>query len=121
MDRTTDKPSLTLVDRTASSISPPHKLGQPGLTLWNAIMSEFRIEDAGGLELLAQACAARDRVEALREAIDRDGETVKTRNGPRAHPALRDELAGRAFIVRTLERLGVTVEAVKPAGRPPRG
>jgi hypothetical protein len=73
------------------------------------------------VELLAQACEASDRVAALSERIGRDGEVIHTRTGPRAHPALRDELAGRAFIVRTLERLGLTVEAIKPTGRPPRG
>jgi len=34
---------------------------------------------------------------------------------------LRDELQGRALICRLLERLGVTVEAVRPVGHPPRG
>jgi hypothetical protein len=75
----------------------------------------------GGLELLVQACATVDRVKALREAIDRDGEVVATRTGPKAHPALRDELAGRAFIVKTLERLGLNIETIKPGpGRPPK-
>jgi len=32
----------------------------------------------------------------------------------------RDELANRAFVVRTLERLGVNVETIKSVGRPPR-
>jgi hypothetical protein len=32
---------------------------------------------------------------------------------------LREELAGRAFVARTLERLGLNVEAIKPMGRPP--
>jgi hypothetical protein len=84
-------------------------------------MSEYNILDIGGLELLAEACAARDRVEALREAIDRDGVAIKTRNGLRGNPLLRDELANRSFIVRTLERLGITVESIKPVGRPPKG
>jgi hypothetical protein len=47
-----------------------------------------------------------------------DGEVIHTRNGPEAHPALRDELQGRAFIVRTLERLGLNVETIKPVSRP---
>jgi len=114
-------PTLTLVDPTITRIAPPAKLREPGRKLWQTIMSEYDFQDAGGLEVLAQICAAQDRVEALREAIDRDGETVHTRNGPRAHPALRDELHGRAFICRALERLGVTVEAIRPVGRPPRG
>ena len=71
--------------------------------------------------MLAQACAAADRVEALAERISADGEVVSSRAGPKAHPALRDELAGRAFIVRTLERLGLNVETIKPIGRPSKG
>src|SRR6516165_8399616 len=116
MARNPGKPPITIVD-PASGISPPRKLGQHGLSLWNAVQSAYRIDDVGGIELLAQVCAAQDRVEALAEAINRDGETLHTRNGPKAHPALRDELACRAFIVRTLERLGLNVETIKPMGR----
>ena len=61
---------------------------------------------AGGRELLAQACAALDRAEALREHIDRDGEVTRTKAGLKAHPALKDEIAARSFVVRTLHRLG---------------
>jgi hypothetical protein len=38
----------------------------------------------------------------------------------KAHPCLKDEIACRSFIVRTLERLGVTVEPLKPIGHPVR-
>ena len=69
----------------------------------NSLRREFVIADAAGIKLLAQACAAADRAESLRAAIDRDGEIVQTRTGPRAHPGLRDEPSNRAFIVRTLE------------------
>jgi hypothetical protein len=46
---------------------------------------------------------------------------VTTKVGPKAHPALRDELNGRAFICRTLQRLGVTDQPIKAMGRPSRG
>jgi hypothetical protein len=121
MAKPTDKPPLTLVNPMSTGISPPRKLGNAGLSLWNAVQSEYRIADAGGVELLAQACAAADRVEALAERISTDGEVIHSRAGPKAHPALRDELAGRAFICRTLERLGLNLEAIKPVGRPPGG
>jgi len=86
------------------------------------VQAEYQVTDRGGIELLAQVCAAEDRVEALREQIDADGEVVRTRNGPRAHPALRDEIALRAFIVRTIEKLGLNVETLKPGpGHPLRG
>ena len=67
------------------------------------------------------ACEAADRVATLTAAIDADGPTLRTAQGPRAHPALRDELANRAFIGRTLQKLGVIHEPVGPIGRPSRG
>jgi hypothetical protein len=48
-----------------------------------------------------------------------EGETVVACSGIKVHPAIRDKRQGRAFIVKTLEKLGVTAEAIKPMGRPP--
>lgn len=112
------KPPLTVVDPAATLPSPPRKLGEHGLELWRAIMSEYRIEDRGGIELLTQAAAGLDRAESLAEQIERDGEIVHGRQGPRPHPGLQAELAARSFVCRTLERLGLNMEAVKPIGRP---
>jgi len=114
------RPPLNLVPPGASLISPPANLGPAGLSLWNSIMSEYQICDIGGLELLRQACLTSDRVAGLSAAIDADGPTVRTKNGPKAHPALRDELHARAFICRILEKLGITLEPLKPVGRPPK-
>jgi hypothetical protein len=117
-------PKPTIVSSSASEpvLSPPRALGSYGLSLWTKVMSEYAISDTGGLEILAQICAAEDRAESLAESIARDGAVVYSRAGvPRSHPAVKDELACRAFVVRSLERLGLNVEAVKPApGRPPR-
>jgi hypothetical protein len=112
------KPPLTLVGSTSTGVQPPRKLGKPGTLLWTGIQAEYVIDDRGGIELLAQACAALDRVEALAYYIQRDGEMLKTRNGLRVNPAVREELALRAFICKTLERLGVNIEAIKKPGRP---
>src|SRR5262245_56144784 len=119
MTRHRDEPSLTLVEpRSPQLPRPPRKLGRHGLALWNRVQNEYVIADSGGVELLMQACAAVDRAETLAERIAADGEVVHTRTGlPKAHPALNDELAARAFVVRTLERLGVTSENVKTVGR----
>jgi hypothetical protein len=120
MPRRGEKPTLTVVEPGLPPVAkPPRKLGKHGLAAWNRVQSEYAITDSGGIELLAQACAAVDRAEALAEQIAADGEIVHTRAGlPKAHPALKDELAARAFVVRTLERLGVTRENVKVIGRP---
>jgi hypothetical protein len=69
--------------------------------------------------MLAHACAAADRVEALAEQISADGEIIHARSGPKSHPGLRDEVALRSFVVRTIEKLGLNFEAVRSAGRPP--
>ena len=103
-------------------IPPPRTLGPHGTALWNAIQIEYGIRDTGGRELLVQACGALDLVEALGGAIERDGAIVYGRAGPKAHPAVKDQIAGRAFIVRTLEKLGLNVEAIKSGpGRPASG
>jgi hypothetical protein len=121
MAKAPDKPALVVANPAATDIPPPRTLGPHGLALWNRVQSEYRIDDAGGMELLMQICTAADRVEALAERIRGEGEIVHTRNGPRAHPALREELSGRAFICRQLRRLGILDEPIKPMGRPPTG
>jgi hypothetical protein len=118
MAKTPEKPQFSLVTSETSVISPPRPLGAHGTALWDAVQREYGIRDRGGIELLAQACGALDLVEALGEAIERDGPIVYGRAGPKAHPAVKDQIAGRAFVVRTLERLGLNIEAIKPVGRP---
>jgi hypothetical protein len=114
-----DNPPLTVVNLAASLPKPPANLGPAGASLWRNIMSEYDVSDAGGQALLEQAAAAYDRAERLRVEIDRDGEIVRGRAGIREHPGLRGELAARAFICRTLQRLGINLEAVRlTSGRP---
>jgi hypothetical protein len=115
MARNPDKPPLSIVDPTSTGVAPPRSLGEHGRKLWDSVQREYGVRDCGGVEILAQICAAQDRVEALC-----DGETIHTRNGPRAHPALRDETQLRAFIIRAIEKLGLNIEVVKPVGRPSR-
>lgn len=91
------KPPLTLVAPGSTGTQPPRKLGSAGAALWDAVTGEYRVEDAGGIELLMQACLASDRVEALAAAIDADGEIIRTRTGARVHPGLKDEVAAGVY------------------------
>jgi hypothetical protein len=121
MTKNPRNPPLTLVGTDGTGVpEPPRPLGEHGQRLWAVIQADYGIVDTGGRELLAQACGALDTIEMLREAVERDGAIVYApRTGvPRAHPGLRDLLGCRAFLARTLERLGLNVEAVKPVGRP---
>jgi hypothetical protein len=114
------KPALTLIKPGSSSPDPPRKLGDAGLALWRRVNSEYCIDDAAGVEMLAQACTALDRAEALRGEIETDGEVIRSRGQIRDHPALKHELAARSFVVRTLARMGLSFEPLRSSpGRPP--
>ena len=84
------------------------------------VQSEYAIEDAGGVEVLAQACLALDRAEALAARINREGESIKGPSGLKVHPCLKDETQNRALVCRCLARLGVLSEEVRPVGAGPR-
>ena len=115
------KPPLTLIGPGTTLPAPPRTLSPPGLALWNRVQGEYAVHDSGGAEVLCLACQALDRAESLSAAIAEDGQTIRTRTGVRAHPALRDELANRALCARLLGKLGITTEPIKPPGRPAAG
>src|SRR3954469_17109340 len=97
------KPTLKIVPATPSTgTEPPATLGEYGKTLWGRVMAEYDLVDSAGQEMLRQACAALDRAEACAAHITTDGEVVHTRTGVKDHPALKHELAKRAFVCRTL-------------------
>ena len=47
----TKKPPLTLVREVVTTLDPPRSLGKPGRSLWDRIMREYAIRDAGGFHL----------------------------------------------------------------------
>ena len=79
-------PPLSLVDPTSTLASPPTNLGPSGQKVWQCVLSDYEITDAGGLMLLEQIALAYERAERLRAEIDRDGEIIRGRNGLREHP-----------------------------------
>ena len=106
------KPSLTIVDpSTSNPLAPPGSLGEAGQKLWQSIQSEYRIDDAGGREMLMQVCAAADTVRQCDEVIAADGPTLRTRGGGlKEHPMWKVKLSAQGFIVRALARLNLDVE-----------
>ncbi len=58
-------------------VSPPTHLDEEEQALFRSIVNEFRIDDAGGVELLVTACEAHARCRVCRETIDKEGMTVK--------------------------------------------
>jgi hypothetical protein len=121
-------PMLTVIDSASkpSPLAPPPGLGEAGAKLWHAIHADYVVDDAGGLAMLQQICAAADRVAEYAATIARDGTTVRSGSGIREHPLLRHELAAQSFIVRSLHRLGLDIipprhEIGRPAGGVYRG
>ncbi len=115
------KPTLTLVDemKTTSPASPA-TLAKTGSVLRQSIQREYKIDDAGGAEMLLQICVAADRADECAEIIQRDGPVITTRHGMKEHPLLKIELASRSFVVRSLHRLGLDIEPTRAGpGRPP--
>jgi hypothetical protein len=107
-----------MFDPASTVPQPPRPLGVHGSSLWESIQSEYRIDDRGGIELLAQACETTDRIARLAEQIEHDGEILQTESGPKAHPGVKLELAARQFVVRTLRELGLNLQPVREVGRP---
>ena len=112
------QPPLTIISPGTTAPPPPRKLAPPGLALWTRVQREYLITDSGGVEILCLACQALDRAESLSAAIAEEGQTIRTRSGIRAHPALRDEIANRALVARLLSKLGINVEPTKASGGP---
>jgi len=110
------KHTLTVVAGPLATIAePPATLGEAGAKLWRSVMHQYDIRDAGGLAILEQACASRDRSTEFAAIIAREGAMV----GGKTHPLIRHEREERALECRLLQRLGLDVEAVRPnAGRP---
>jgi hypothetical protein len=97
-------------------------LGDDGRRLWEAVQAEYAIADSAGVELLCLACESLDRAAQLSAAVVADGVVIRTARGEtREQPALKAELACRAFVAKALDRLGLNVEPAKPNGRPVMG
>jgi hypothetical protein len=114
-------PLVAILHPAGNAPDPQRPLGAAGLALWQSVHREYDVSDIGGREMLCLACQSLDRAESLREQIDADGEVLRgPKNQIRANPALRDEIQARAFVVRTLAKLGLSFEPVRSApGRPP--
>ena len=115
-NKPTQTSPLHLVATTAPSGNEPSRpLEQHGRALWDRILNEYDISDAGSREMLLQTAEAVDRLQELRGQI-----VVARRNGFRNTPLLKVELATRNFICRTLQRLGLNLEPLNSRpGRPP--
>jgi hypothetical protein len=99
---------------------PEPKLKHPrAKALWRSITHEYALEDHA-IDILAGACIALDRAEAAAEVLEREGLTVPTKNGVRAHPCCSVERDSRNLHSKYMRQLGLDMEdTTRGPGRPP--
>jgi P27 family predicted phage terminase small subunit len=100
---------------------PPPHISAAAKKLWNAIFTEYSIEDAAGRAILRAALEAFDRSQAARKAINKDGMTITGRDGQvKSHPLLTVERDNRSAFLAGLKALNLDLEPLRDsAGRPP--
>jgi hypothetical protein len=120
MAKSTSDKVVTISTPTAPKPKPaPKSLDKTGAHLWTEVTRMYEFSDPGSYAILEQACLCVQRAERCRVIIDRDGELLFGKTGPRSHPLLRDELGNRALCARLLGRLGLDLEPIHPTpGRP---
>jgi P27 family predicted phage terminase small subunit len=93
--------------RSGPTPAPEH-LEEQERDLFRSIVTEFRIDDAGSIELLITACEAHQRCRVCRETIDREGMTMKDRFGIlTSHPLLKAEASARGQYLAALRALNL--------------
>lgn len=100
---------------------PPKHLSGEAKKLWRDLVSEYSIDDAGGLAILKTGLEAYDRATAARLEIDREGMSIVDRFGAKKpHPLIPAERDARGQWLAALKQLNLDIEPLRDGpGRPP--
>ena len=101
-------------------MKPPSHLGKDGKLIWEQLVSEFGITDAGGLALVTTIGECRDRLTEAQALIKRHGAVITTTTGVlRSNPALKVEVDARNGMLAALRMLNLDIEPLRDGpGRP---
>ena len=89
----------------------PTGLSKAARVWWRKLISEFEIEDPGGLLILETALRAHDRMMEARDRLDADGLTVTDRFGQhKPHPCAVIERDSRSAMLTALRALNLDIE-----------
>lgn len=90
-----------------------------GKALFEKLISEYQIQDAGGLAILKTGIEAFERMRAAKAQIDKDGMTIEDKWGQiKAHPLCAVERDSRAQFLAALKQLNFDIEPLRAIGRP---
>src|SRR5262249_32360190 len=101
-------------------MKPPPHLGKDGKLIWEQLVSEFGITDAGGLALVTTIGECRDRLTEAQALIKRHGAVITTTTGVlRSNPARKVEVDARNGMLAALRMLNLDIEPLRDGpGRP---
>jgi hypothetical protein len=83
---------------------PPVGLGADALALWSSVIDGYELEEHERA-LLVEACRTVDLLVTLDEEVRRDGPTIDSSQGLRAHPAATEARQQRIALARLLAAL----------------
>jgi P27 family predicted phage terminase small subunit len=93
--------------RAAERRSAPANLGKVGRAFWDKIVSSWTLSEEG-LELLAVAAEARDRMRSADELLKREGLVLRSKRGAiSAHPAARIRRDAESTFLQALRAMGL--------------
>jgi hypothetical protein len=103
---------LSLVASNPSPTPPeiPSHLGKPERELFQHLTTEYDFATTASVSMLCVALESHMRARLCREQISKDGQTLKTAQGPKAHPLLTAERAAQSQYVGTMKKLLKLVE-----------
>lgn len=105
----------------AADLAPPKHLSAEAAEWWRRTVQEYTFAPGDpGLLLLLSALEAFDRMREAQRQLARDGITTTDRFGQvRQHPATMIERDARTAMARLIRQLGLDLEPLRGAGRPP--
>lgn len=101
-----------------SPASPPGHLSGETLQWFDGVLRDYCLEPHH-VRLLTLAAEAYDRTRQARDAIARDGITVPTATGLKAHPCVAIERDARTAFARLLRELDLDCGPLRETPRPP--
>ena len=91
---------------------PPKGLGKFGRQLWNSIMTEYSVTDAGGIAHLTAAARCEDDIQRFRASIARDGDLAEN-DKSKPNPLIACLRGAEAVRRQSLQALRLDIEPLK--------
>ena len=102
-------------------VKTPESLSAPGKQMFQAIASEYGIDDSVGLKLLQSGCEAFDLIQECQQQLKVDGLMVGDGERRKVHPLLATIRDARSAMLQNLKALNCDLEPLKEIGRPKGG